>query len=87
MSTNESNTYTPVKTRSQNQTTRNSGVKKYPFNSIIMKPIRKKLKTVKKVKNSSNTLILLRRTEKESIIKVEYMYSNILKYFTLLKFL
>ena len=79
MSTNENNTYTPVQTRSQKKKTRKSGVKSYPFNSTPTKPLRSRCKTIKRVKNSPNTLIALGKKEKESIIKVEYMHPNILK--------
>ena len=85
MSTCESNTYTTVKTRSQRQTKKKSGVEIYPFNSNPMKPLGRKRKTIKKVKNSPNTLIALGNKEKKPMIKVEYMNSTVLEDVTQLK--
>ena len=87
MSTRESNTYSPMQTRSQNKTTSKYGVKKYPFNRNITTSIRTSRQTVKTVKTADNTLVPLGKQPKNSIITVAYMYSFVLKDVTKLKVL
>ena len=87
MSTRESNTYSPVQTRSRNKTTRNYGPKKYPINRNITTSVRASRKTVKTVKNADNMLVPLGKQPKTPIIKVAYMYSFVLKDVTKLKVL
>ena len=76
-----------MQTRSQNKTTRNYRLNKYPFTRNVPTSIRASRQTVKTVKTADNTLVPLGKQPKNSIITVAHMYSFVLKDVTKLKVL